>query len=219
MFWEAEQPPPSKEHFTNEERAVECFNNTCIQIGEGWYQVRLPWKDTTLQLSDSRSIAVKRFYRTEKSTIQRGVWDDFSAGVKEYLTLRHAEKVPSDELSKPPDQVYYMAMHPVLKERSTTTKCRVVWDASGRSANGVSLNDLLLPGPSLLPPITDLVVKFRKHKLAFTADIAKMFRCVELARPDRDFHRFVWRDSKENEVTDYRMTIVSFHHPFLLTWF
>ncbi len=122
------------------------------------------------------------------------------------------------ELSKPPDQVYYMAMHPVLKERSTTTKCRVVWDASGLSANGVSLNDLLLPGPSLLPPITDLVVKFRKHKLAFTADIAKMFRCVELARPDRDFHRFVWRDSKENEVTDYRMTRVSFgvsSSPFL----
>ena len=44
------------------------------------------------------------------------------------------------------NEVFYMPMHVVFKESSTTTKIRPVFDASAKSTTGVSLNDILMVG-------------------------------------------------------------------------
>ena len=49
--------------------------------------------------------------------------------VQEYLDQKHAEEVPLEDLKKPQDQVFYVPMHAVCKESSTTTKIRDVFDA------------------------------------------------------------------------------------------
>lgn len=82
-------------------------------------------------------------------------------------------------------------MHTVHKEHSTTTKLRVVFDASAKSMSGVSLNDTLLVGPTVHPPLLDVLLRFRSHRVAVTADVSKMYRAIELTTEDRDFHRFV----------------------------
>ena len=66
---------------------------------------------------------------------------------------------------------------------------RVVSDASAKSSAGVSLNDTLLPGPSLYPPLTTLLLKFRTYNIAVSADIAKMFREISVHPEDRDLLR------------------------------
>ena len=76
-----------------------------------------------------------------------------------------------------------------------------------KSNTRVSLNDILMVGPTLYPPIT---VRFRTYKLAITADISKMYRAVDLDPEDRDLHRFVWRPDQSSQLTDYRMTRVTF---------
>lgn len=43
---------------------------------------------------------------------------------------------------------YHISHHAVIKETSTSTKLRFVFDASMKTSNGVSLSDLLLVGPS-----------------------------------------------------------------------
>ena len=70
-------------------------------------------------------------------------------------------------------------MHAVQKEHSMTTKVRVVFDASAKSA-------------SVHPPLVDVLLRFRLHRVALTADISKMYRAVELIPDDCDLHRFVW---------------------------
>ena len=75
-------------------------------------------------------------------------------------------------------------MHDVTKEESTTTKLHVVFDASAKSSSGVSLNDQLLPGPSLYPMLTSVLNKFRLHPIGMSADISKMFREVGLNEAD-----------------------------------
>ena len=59
------------------------------------------------------------------------------------------EPVPPAELKTSPRKNYYLPMHGAIKESSTTTKLRVVFDASAKSISEASLNDTLLPGPSL----------------------------------------------------------------------
>ena len=65
-------------------------------------------------------------------------------------------------------------MHAVRKGHSTKTKVRVVFDASAKSASGLSLNDTLLVGPTIYPPLIDVLLRFRLHCVALTADISKM---------------------------------------------
>ena len=43
-----------------------------------------------------------------------------------------------------------------------------------------------------------------------TTDVSKMNRTVTLTPQDRDFHRFLWRDSDTDLVVDYQMTRVTF---------
>jgi len=63
----------------------------------------------------------------------------------------------------------------VVKEDRTTTKLRVVYDASARSQSEPSLNDWLLSGPALTPLNLDGLLRFRLHKVALIGDLEKAF--------------------------------------------
>ena len=69
-------------------------------------------------------------------------------------------------------------MHGVTKESSTSTKLRVIFDASAKTSNGLSLNDTLCVGPTLHPNLDHILLKFRTYKIALTGDISKMYREV-----------------------------------------
>ena len=55
--------------------------------------------------------------------------------------MGHAEAVPAAYLDRPHEEVFYLPMHAVVKESSTTMSVRAVFDASEKSSSGVSLND------------------------------------------------------------------------------
>ena len=73
--------------------------------------------------------------------------------MQEYFNLGHAESVPERDFDKPESDVFYFSLHIVYKESSTTTKVRAVFDASAKTASGVSLNDQLQVGPTVHPPL------------------------------------------------------------------
>ena len=129
--------------------------------------------------------------------------------IQEYFELGH-ELVPIADLNKPPNQVFYLPIHTVQKESSTTTKVRAVFDASAKSTTNVSLNDTLLVGPTVHPPLIDALLRFCFHRIALTTDVSKMYRAIQLANMDKDLHRFVWRQSPNELLKDYRMTRATF---------
>ena len=106
--------------------------------------------------------------------------------------MKHAESVPEADLTKPPEDVFYLLMHVVRKESSTTTKIRAVFDASVKSTTGVSLNDILLVGPTVHPSLIDVLLRFRFHRIGLIADVSRLYRDIELVQSDKDLHRFVW---------------------------
>ena len=95
--------------------------------------------------------------------------------MQEYFDLGHAEPVPAEDLDLVPSSVFYLPMHVVYKSSSSTTKIRPVFNASAKSASGVSLNDTLLVGPTVHSPLTDVLLRFRTHRIALVADVSKMY--------------------------------------------
>ena len=71
-----------------------------------------------------------------------------------------------------------------------TTKVRAVFEASAKSQTGVSLNYILLVGPTVM--------------------FSRTYCAVALTQSNRDLHRFVWRKDPSKPLKDYQMTRVTF---------
>jgi hypothetical protein len=122
------------------------------------------------------------------------------------MELGHMERVEGPD----PQQVVYLPHHCVKKESSLTTKTRVVFDASARSTNGLSLNDNLLPGPNLQADLFSIISRCRLHKYALSADIKKMFRQILLNPQDHDLLRIVYREDTRDQINSYRLNTVTY---------
>lgn len=206
-FWEIEEAQSSKRLMTPEELKCENhFVDTYQRTAEGRFVVALGFKDD-FSLCNNRERALKRFNYLEKRFESNSLLkEQYASVVNEYFDLNHAEIVPDDELNN--SDVFYLPHHCVTKESSSTTKLRVVFDASAKGNNGVSLNDCLLEGPKVQQDLYDILVRFRKHKVAFVSDIEKMYRQVLLDHKSADYHRFIWRVN--SVIKDCRMTRVTF---------
>ena len=70
--------------------------------------------------------------------------------------------------------INYLPHHGVFKFDRISTKCRIVFDASAKNSEGVSLNSNLLPGPKRQLDIILLLINFRLHPFTLVGDISRM---------------------------------------------
>ncbi len=217
-FWKQEEVPGEDSTLTaSDQRALDLFQDTTRRDCQGRYVVTLPRREPPLTLGESRQQVLRRYNQNKTSLLKKGKWESFHAGLDEYRIMNHAEIVPTSEVKSPPGEVFYLPTHGVVKESSSTTKLRIVFDGSARTSNGHSLNDILLPGPSLYPLLSKVITQFRLHAVGMTSDISKMFREISLAEGDKDLHRFLHEDS-DGQLRDWRMKRVTFgitSSPFL----
>ena len=186
-FWEIEEGPGNNTDLSPEERAaVSHFKENHHRTKDGRFVVPLPKKPDPPSLGEFRSQAVRRFVSLERSLQLKNEFSTFNSVMQEYSDLCHAEPVPPADLGKPEKGVFYLLIHAVKKESSTTTKIRAVFDASAKSSSGVSLNDLLLVGPMVHSRLIDVLLRFRLHRVALTTDVSKMYRAIELTPEDCD---------------------------------
>jgi len=91
------------------------------------------------------------------------------------------------------NSVHYLPHLPVVRTDRTTTKIRVVYDGSAKSnESNLSLNDCLHKGPNLIPKLFEVLIRFRNHRVALTADVEKAFLMIGIDEADRDMLRFLW---------------------------
>ncbi|KAI5727702.1 hypothetical protein M8J77_005854 [Diaphorina citri] len=105
---------------------------------------------------------------------------------------------------------YIIPHHAVLKQSSSTTKVRAVFNASASSSTQTSLNELLMKGPKLQKDISNIVLSFRSHCVVVCADIRQMYRQILLHPDDRKFQHIFWRNPDTNEVAEYELTTVTY---------
>ena len=171
----------------------------------------MPFRTDKPPLGRSRDVAVRRLLQTERKL----GWDTdrrakYAGNINEYFELDHIERVPEQELIKPNDQVYYIPHHAVIKESGTSTKLRVVFDASAKTSTGISLNEKLLTAPTLQQDIFSILVRARKHQIMYCAVICKMYRQIWVHPQDRGFQRILWRSSATEPIQEFRLKTVTF---------
>ena len=210
-FWEIEDCNLQQPVLSLDERTVvEHFHGSHSRDPEGRYIVPLPMKTNVTPLGESRSLAVMRFKALERSLRARSQFEEFVVAMREYFDMGHTEPVPGSDLERPCNEVYYPPMHAVRKESSTTSKVRVVFDASAKSLSRTSLNDQLLVGPMVHSSLVDILLRFRRHKVALTTDVSRMYCAVLLPKTQRNLHHFVWREDPDRPLVDYKMTRLTF---------
>ena len=192
-------------------RCEEIFKSTLQRTETGRFIVGLPFVSGRRELGDSYEMALRRFLSLERKFANDVEYHlRYVSFMQDYLKSGHMEEIPKNELCRSYTDKYYLPHHGVQKQGASGIKLRVVFDASAKSSNGVSLNDLLLAGPNLQQCLTDVIANFRFHKFVFTSDIQQMYRQIEIRSQDQDFQRILWRESKDDPIIQYRLKTVTY---------
>mgnify|MGYP000051854145 CR=1 FL=1 len=192
------------------------FNET-IRLKEGRYEVQLPWKGNAGQLVDNFRAAELRLRSLSRKLVREpDLKIRYDQALEEMETNKVVEEVPPEEMYSM-TRVFYMPHRPVVKETSASTKVRPVFNASAKDGNGLSLNDCLATGPKLIPSLIEILIRFRRWRIALAADIQKAFLQIGIRKEDQDVHRFLWEVG--NKVRVMRFVRVPFGNkssPFIL---
>ncbi|XP_059226223.1 uncharacterized protein LOC131998099 isoform X3 [Stomoxys calcitrans] len=182
LFWEQEELAETKNLSLEEEACESYFATTYIRTSEGRYEVHLPF---------------------------RSLLKAYKAFMSEYEHLGHMEKVGRYPQDLPPN-IYFLPHHGVLRESSTTTKLRVVFDGSSRVPPQPSLNDELASGPPLQNDLPTIIIRWRRFKISFTADLEKMFRQINVCNDHQLYQCILWRDPNINDLNIYKLKTVTY---------
>ncbi len=81
------------------------------------------------------------------------------------------------------------------------SRTRIVFDSSAKH-HGVSLNDMILPGPKLQNSLFNVLMRFRRYPVAVACDIREMYLQIRIPTDDRSYFRFLWRDLESERRPD-----------------
>ncbi|XP_055633144.1 uncharacterized protein LOC129773556 [Toxorhynchites rutilus septentrionalis] len=219
-FWACEEVEKSTNYSPEEQRCEDLYKKSVKRERNGRYTVSLPKIEDVLErMGESRDIAFRRLQalerRLQNDPAMRLQYNDF---MQEYLRLGHMRKVDMDNVDKV--KRYFLPHHPVIKATSTTTKLRVVFDASCKTGTGISLNDSLMVGPVIQEDLRNLIIRCRTRQIMLVADVEKMFRQINMNTTDVPLQSILWRTDPSQEVDVYELTTVTYGTkpaPFLAT--
>ena len=155
VLWELDQPPAD----------VKIFPAFPLRKTGRTYEAGLLWRDEKRPHDNKAQAiaAVKSLADKLERLGQRQEYEDII--MKEYSELDAIELEP-----EPSKEGYYMPHHAVKREQAVTTKLRVAFNGSAAKKGALSLNDVVDPGPSLVPSLPGLLVRFREYRYALQAD-------------------------------------------------
>uniref|UniRef100_A0ABD2XDY7 Integrase catalytic domain-containing protein n=1 Tax=Trichogramma kaykai TaxID=54128 RepID=A0ABD2XDY7_9HYME len=209
-FWEVEEPPHVLPWSKEDKQCEEHFKRNTVRLPDGRYQVRLPLKcGAPVNWLDSRQIAKSCLLSLERKFAKNpSLRAEYSSALEQMIRSDQMRKIEIAPDSY--DSHYFMPHHAVVKDSSTTTRVRPVFNASARNAAGSSLNEHLMTGPNLLPQLVSVVARWRRYPIAFAADVSKMYLQVRIHPEDWKLQTILWRDDPRKEIEHYALTTVTF---------
>ncbi|XP_058840942.1 uncharacterized protein LOC131696416 [Topomyia yanbarensis] len=220
-FWALEEVQPESSLDSEQEECEALFRSTHQRDNSGKYIVELPFRESVTEIGDNRSLALRRFLSLERRLKKDPeLKSEYTKFIEEYEAMGHCKEI--NERNDLPDQrVYYIPHHAILRPSSTSTKLRVVFDASAKShPSQISLNEALKVGPTVQSDLFEIHIRFRQHRVVFTADVTKMYRQIWIAPFQTCFLRIFWRTNSADPLRVLELTTVTYgtaSAPFLAT--
>lgn len=208
-FWEVEEPPRTIITVPENDTCERMYTDLTYREPNGRYVVPILLKEGDRSLGESYNNTLSRFTNLEKKlNRQTELKSDYVNFMREYENLNHMYPAPDPAV---PTLNRYLIPHScVVRPESTTTKLRVVFDASSKTTNGLSLNDIVYTGPKLQVDIVDIITGFRLHTVVVTCDISKMYRGILIRPEDRNYQHILWRESPSDPVKEYELATVTY---------
>ncbi|XP_037931282.1 uncharacterized protein LOC119666083 [Teleopsis dalmanni] len=200
-LWRMDEVNTTERTLSKEKKFCEsnCVQNVRTNK-EGRFVVRLPFLENSLTLGESQETAWRRFISLERRLAKNDVF------MEEYERLGYMTEVNLDSMLTP---TYFISHHCVLKPDSTTTKLRVVFDASAKTTSGHSLNDLMYNGPTVQSELFSISLRFRRPRFVHT-DIEKMYRQVLINPEDRRYQLLICRSSPNSTIRYYQLNTITY---------
>lgn len=210
-FWEIEEIPKSFRVSPDDAECERIFLQH-YRDSTGRYVVRLPFKPGGHKLiGDSLKYALTTLssmhYRMRRDP---DLAKEYSNFMKDYLDLGHMRALSSEELKQDNQQIHYIPHHGIWQRGDLKKKLRVVFNASRATSSGFSLNDAMYAGPKLLNNLLSVLTRWRRHKVAFCADIRMMFRQIRINEQDVNWQRIVWSRSPNEPIVHYQLLTVTY---------
>ncbi|CAK1552938.1 unnamed protein product [Leptosia nina] len=198
---------PKRPYNDPEDMALNQLKQHTRQREDGYFETTLIWRnDNKPEMPENYETALKRLRGIEKKLDRDPLLKSkYGEQMQALIDKGYAERAPLER-----NALTWYLPHFAVVNKMKPEKIRIVHDAAAKT-RGVSLNDNLLKGPDLLQSLPGILMRFRQHKVAVTADIQEMFMQIKIREQDRDALRYLWRgEEREKEPTEYRMTSLVF---------
>ncbi|GFS86066.1 integrase catalytic domain-containing protein [Trichonephila clavipes] len=216
-FWEIENVEIDSVKTSELDICEDHFKSTHSRDDQGRYTVAMPLKEDPSCLGESRQTAIQRlnslWKRLSRDKEYLSLYEKF---LQEYEDLGHMREIKADGSGVS----FYMPHHGVYRPEKSTTKMRTVFNASSSSTSGKSLNSIQFNGGLVQEDHFSIMVRFRKHKYAFTTDIEKMFRMINIHPEQTCLQRILWKKGIGEPIKTYELTTVTYgtvSAPYLAT--
>ncbi|GFT23976.1 integrase catalytic domain-containing protein [Trichonephila clavipes] len=216
-FWEIENVETDSVKTSELDICEDHFKNTHSRDDEGRYTVAMPLKEDPSCLGESRQTAIQRlnslWIPLSRDKEYLSLYEKF---LQEYEDLGHKREIKADGSGVS----FYMPHHGIYRPEKSTTKLRTVFNASSPSTSGKSLNSIQFNGGLVQEDLFSIMVRFRKHKYAFTTDIEKMFRMINIHPEQTCLQRILWKKGIGELIKTYELTTVTYgtvSAPYLAT--
>ena len=187
---------------------LKVVDEGCRQVDYQNYEIPLPIKKELCTLPNTRPVALSRLNSLKKKFKDENYFEQYKDFINKLLEKGYAEVVPLEQRNS---KSIWMIPHFGVHHPDKPESIRVVFDCAAK-IGGMSLNDLLLPGPDINNQLMGVLLRFRCGRYAYSADIETMFYQVKVPKEQRDYLRFLWwQDGDINKnIIELRMT----SHPF-----
>ena len=184
----------------------ENLKETLNDCGHRRLELKLPWRPGYPQtVPESLHIAKRRLKSQQRKLANNPERArKYEETFEKMKAEGHAEQVKNIEQEES-TSTHYITHFPTEQQ-----KFRVVYNGA-LSINGRSLNDMLFRGPIFLQSLVGILVRFRQHAYAVTADIKNMFFQISLHPDDRDMLRFLpFSLDQDDDTGPWRFTVMPY---------
>ena len=187
-----------------DKHALSILNSETVHNGER-YIVPMLWIDSNVSLPNNYYSSLVQFKTLERRLIKdTELRERYAETIREDVRKGYVVTVEPHNPRKRSDREWYLPHHPFVNPNKPGKVRRVLNGAS--KFHGTSLNKSLLVGLDLLQNLTFVLLRFRQHKYAVSADIEGMFLQVGVLARDQILLRFLWREDTTSDVVVYQYT-------------